>query len=67
MNENSSIVGHDAMSIAKVTNVSEEVVYDYPTDGRNKPLQNFRNYSPTEITSYPRRLESSDIFDLSLY
>jgi hypothetical protein len=67
MNENSSIVGHDAMSIAKVTNVSEQLVYDYPTDGRNKLLQNFSNYSPTEITSYSRRPESSDIFDLSLY
>jgi len=57
MNDNSSIVGHDAMSIAKVTNVSEEVVYDYPTDERNKHLQNFNNFSPTDITSYPRRLE----------
>jgi hypothetical protein len=42
-------------------------VYDYPTDGRNKLLQNFTSYAPTEITSYPRRPESSDIFDLYLY
>jgi len=28
------------MSIAKVTNVAEEVAYVYPTDGRNKLLQN---------------------------
>jgi hypothetical protein len=44
VNENSSNVGHEAMSIAKVTNVSEKVVYDYPTDGCNALLQNFSNY-----------------------
>jgi hypothetical protein len=66
VNENSSNVGHDAMSIAKATNVSDEVVYDYATDGCNKLLQNFSNYSPTDIT-YPRSLESSNIIGLSLY
>jgi hypothetical protein len=67
VNENSSNVGHDAMSIAKVTNVSREVVYDYTTDGCYKLLQNFSNYSPNGTTIYPRSLESSDIIDLSLY